>query len=142
MRYEQSTACDYNSILNNTAPAQSPERRTKITPIPQRNKARKTSGAGKIALRIAAVGIVMFMVCFNIFTRAEICETKKQIDAAQSELDELDSEYISLQMKMKNIVSFSSLEEEAMKLGMQKKTRSQIHYIDVSGGDVSEVVGR
>ena len=33
-----------------------------------------------------------------------------------------------------------NLEEEAIKLGMQKKSRSQIHYIDISNGDSVEVL--
>lgn len=139
MRYEQNTAYDYNRIMN-AAPKRRVEHKAKISRLPVKEH-RKSQSRG-LALKMVVAAIFAFMLCFNIYTQAEINNTEKEIKNAQSEISELDSEIKSLEMEMQNIVSYQNLEQEAEKLGMQKKSRSQIHYINISNEDKVEIIGK
>lgn len=139
MRYD-STAYDYNRMSVAAAPRELPQTKTKIKTLPRQKKNPKTSSS--LIFKIAAVGIVLFMLSFNIYTRAEINDVQSEIDAAKSTIEELDSEKTMLQMEMENIISYSNLEQEAQRLGMQKKTKQQIHYFNSAEGDSAEIVGK
>lgn len=141
MRYELNTAYDYNRILDkNAAPRRLPENRqkAKISTIPVKRE--KANSRSKLFIEMTVAVVMIFMVCFNIYTRSEISDTKKEISNLNSQIEELDSEYTALEMEMQNIVSYSNLEQEAAKLGMHKKTSSQVHYINTAGDDRAEIV--
>lgn len=139
MRYD-STAYDYR--MSNAAEKNQPQTQTQIKTLPRRNYKAKNSGASALALKVAVAAIVIFMVCFNIYTRAEISDTQSKIDDAKATIEELDSEKTVLEMEMENIISYSNLEQEAQKLGMQKKTKQQIHYFNSSAGDSAEIIAK
>ena len=139
MRYD-GTAYDYNRINGSAVPKELPQRNAQIKVMPHRK--RKAKGAQSLFLKIAAAGVVLFILSFNIYTRAEINDVQAEIDKAKSTIEELDSEKTMLQMKMENIISYSNLEQEAQRLGMQKKTKRQIHYFNSAEGDSAEIVGR
>lgn len=139
MRYD-STAYDYNRLSVAAAPRELPQTKTQIKTLPRQRKKPKASSS--LALKIAVAGIVLFMLSFNIYTRAEINDVQAEIDAAKSTIEELDSEKTMLQMEMENIISYSNLEQEAQRLGMQKKTKQQIHYFNSAEGDSAEIVGK
>ena len=138
MRYNQSSAYDYNRISTAPSHEHKQQRKAKISQLSVKQVKKSTST--KLVFNVAVVAIVMLLMAFNIYTRAEISETNKQIENARSQIEELDSELIQLNMDKEKIVAYSNLEEEAIKLGMQKKSRSQIHYIDISNGDSVEVL--
>lgn len=139
MRYD-STAYDYNRMSVAAAPRELPQTKTQIKTLPRQKKKPKASSS--LALKIAVAGIVLFMLSFNIYTRAEINDVQSEIDAAKSTIEELDSEKTMLQMKMENIISYSNLEQEAQRLGMQKKTKQQIHYFNSAEGDSAEIINK
>lgn len=138
MRYD-GTAYDYNRI-SSAAPKELQQRKTQIKTMPLQN--RKPKVKQSLALKIAVAGIVLFMLSFNIYTRAEINDVQAQIEDAKATIEELDSEKTMLQMKMENIISYSNLEQEAHRLGMQKKTKQQIHYFNSSDSDSAEIIGK
>ncbi|MGN0113811.1 MAG: hypothetical protein ACI396_00625 [Acutalibacteraceae bacterium] len=138
MRYDN-MAYDYNK-MNSAAPRELPQTKTQIKTLPRQKKKAKASSS--LVLKIAAAGIVLFMLSFNIYTRAEINDVQSEIDAAKSTIEELDSEKTMLQMEMENIISYSNLEQEAQRLGMQKKTKQQIHYFNSSEGDSAEIINK
>ena len=139
MRYD-STAYDYNRMSVAAAPRELPQTKTQIKTLPRQKKKPKASSS--LALKIAVAGIVLFMLSFNIYTRAEINDVQSEIDAAKSTIEELDSEKTMLQMEMENIISYSNLEQEAQRLGMQKKTKQQIHYFNSAEGDSAEIINK
>ena len=137
MRYD-STAYDYNRLSVATAPKELPSTKAQIKAMPRQD--RKPKAKQSLALKIAVAGIVLFMLSFNIYTRAEINDVQAQIEDAKATIEELDSEQTMLEMKMENIISYSNLEQEAQRLGMQKKTKQQIHYFNSSISDSAEIV--
>lgn len=103
---------------------------TKVQPSPKR---------GIILNAVVAIAIVL-MVCFNIYLRTEINDTNKAIAKAEKEIETLMSVQTKLNVEVEKIVSYSSLEQQATALGMQKCSKSQIHYIDTSAEDYAEIV--
>lgn len=139
MRYDN-TAYDYNSVRASApAPRVAPQKKAQIRTIPAAQPKRRAGTA--LVTKLAVCAVVIFMVCFNIYTRVEISDTQREIDKAVSQLEELDSEKTVLEMKMESIVSYTNLEQEAQRLGMQKKTKQQVHYFDSSSSDRAEIVG-
>ena len=80
------------------------------------------------------------MVCFNIYLRTEINDTNKAIAKADKEIATLMSVKTQLNVKLEKLVSYSTLEQQATALGMQKCSKSQIHYIDTSSEDYAEII--
>lgn len=135
---------------NNTsvAPVLSPARRATVTPLPvkrsrTREKAHSKAGA-RIGVRTAAVvSVFIFFVgawSFNLFTRAQISDVKDQIIACEESLKSLESENVSIEMQLENKVSYDNLETEAGKLGMVKRSDSQIKYINTRSEDTAEII--
>ena len=81
MRYD-GTAYDYNRINGSAVPKELPQRNAQIKVMPHRK--RKAKGAQSLFLKIAAAGVVLFMLSFNIYTRAEINDVQTEIDKAKS----------------------------------------------------------
>ena len=80
------------------------------------------------------------MVCFNIYLRTEINDTNNAIAKADKEIEALMSVQTKLNFEMEKLVSYSTLEQQATALGMQKCSKSQIHYVDTSAEDYAEIV--
>lgn len=115
-----------------------PSRRAEIKRLPvQRRQPKRKSG---VATKVLIAAIVFFMLFFNIFTKVQISDVKTEIDAADAVIEELNSEETRLNMKMESMISYSKLEEAASALGMKKKSKSQVHYIDISGDDHAQII--
>ena len=82
------------------------------------------------------------MVCFNIYLRTEINDTNNAIRKANKEIETLTSVQTQLNVEMENLVSYSTLEQQATALGMQKRSKSQVHYIDTSAQDYAEIIDK
>ena len=132
MRYSN-TAYDYErtSPMREAAPVSIPKKRTRIRRLPVKY-AEPRSHTQTIFMRLCIVAAVVFMVSFNIYTQVEINNVKTAISAAESEISRLESESVRLNMEFESIVSYSGLEQAALEIGMQKKTKAQIHYINTS----------
>lgn len=143
MAYNNS-AYDLNRFApkSNAAPKREPQRvpqkKAEIKRFPQREV--KPSPNKAILLNAVIAIAIVLMVCYNIYLRTEINDTKKAVAAANKQIETLQSEETKLNVKFEKLVSFSSLEEEAIKLGMQKRSESQIHYIDTSSEDYAEII--
>ncbi len=119
------------------APARAPKKAV-IKKFPVKNA--KPSPKNSIVLNaIVAIAIVL-MVCFNIYLRTEINDTNNAIRKANKEIETLTSVQTQLNVEMENLVSYSTLEQQASALGMQKRSKSQVHYIDTSAQDYAEII--
>lgn len=143
MKYDYNTAYDYENFnkRSSAAPAREPHRKAVIKELPQRKirRRQKKQSAG-VLMRVAVICAVLSMVCFNIYTRVEISDAKAAIAQADKKLQTLKSEQTKLNVEFENLISYSNLEQSAVALGMQKKTKSQICYIDTSKQDWSRVL--
>ena len=137
MQYRDNAAYRYETAVNTPAHART-ERKTKISKVPQRKS--KPKKQTSLAVKIGVCMLMMAAVFFNLNTRAQINDTQTQINKAKTELEALQSEQVSLDMQMQNIISYANLEQEAERLGMHRVVKSQIHYIDSGAKDSAEVI--
>ena len=119
------------------APKQAPKR-AEIKNFPK--KQQKTNAKRSIVVNAVIAIAIVAMVCFNIYLRTEINDTNKAIRQANKEIDTLSSVQTQLNVEMENIVSYSTLEQQANALGMQKRSKSQVHYIDTSSDEYVEII--
>ena len=105
------------------------------------NKAKQSPKNSIVLNAIVAIAIVL-MVCFNIYLRTEINDTNNAIRKADKEIETLTSVQTQLNVEMENLVSYSTLEQQASALGMQKRSKSQVHYIDTSAQDYAEIIDK
>lgn len=133
-------AYDFDRFAPRTTVAPSREKKAVIKKLPQsKNKSVLNVNTNVIFNAVVAVAVVV-LICFNIYTRVEIHDTQKDIAKADKQIETLLSEETRLNVEMEKIVSFSTLEKEATALGMQKRSKSQVHYIDTSENDYAEIV--
>lgn len=133
-------AYDFDRFAPRTTVAPSREKKAVIKKLPQsKNKSVLNVNTNVIFNAVVAVAVVV-LICINIYTRIEIHDTQKAIAKADKQIETLLSEETRLNVEMEKIVSYSTLEEEATALGMQKRSKSQIHYIDTSENDYAEIV--
>lgn len=119
------------------APKKAPKKAV-IKKFPEK-KQQPSSKKGIVLNAVVAVAIVL-MVCFNIYLRTEINDTNNAIAKADKEIEALMSVQTKLNFEMEKLVSYSTLEQQATALGMQKCSKSQIHYVDTSAEDYAEIV--
>ncbi len=119
------------------APKQAPKRAV-IKNFPKNQP--KTNAKKSIVVNTIIAIAVVAMVCFNIYLRTEINDTNKAIRQANKEIETLNSVKTQLNVEMENLVSYATLEQQANALGMQKRSKSQVHYIDTSSDDYVEII--
>ena len=117
-----------------------PKKKNKTASKPVAKKGAKPSPARKTFSKVMITAVALFLICFNIYTRVEIADVNTKIISADKELEKLNNEKLRLEMELENKISLGNLEQAAKELGMQKKERSQIKYIDTSGGDLAEII--
>lgn len=126
------------SVAPKRDPQGLPNKKAEIKKFPQK-EVKPSANKGILLNAVIAIAIVL-MVCYNIYLRTEINDTKKAIASANKQIEILQSEETKLNVKFEKLVSFSSLEEEATKLGMQKRSESQVRYIDTTTEDYVEII--
>lgn len=147
--YNNNLAYDYELFL----PREKREEQIPTTPAAEKivNMPEMTGKAGALrrhrqAVRqklfaITATVLLVGLLCANIVMQVQVNETKSQINAAQTELDRLMSEETRLEMEMERLLSYKNIEQAAKELGMQKKEKSQVTYINTGAQSHAEVVG-
>ena len=114
-----------------------------------RRSGRKTASSPARRPRVKMsrpVALVMMLVLLlgliagNIYLRVRVTEVTNEISRCDVKLERAISENTSLDMEMENRVSLKNLEQSAAALGMQKAERYQVRYLDVLGGDKTEVL--
>lgn len=145
--YNNNLAYDYDLFLpkeermeSNTPAAD------KIINVPEMSGKAGAARRHKEAVRsktfaIVTTALLICMLCATIFLRVQVTETNSQIGNAQKELDALISEETRLEMEMERMISYKNIEEAAKELGMQKKDKSQVTYINTGAQSFGEVVG-
>ncbi len=125
---------------NNTAPREQRERKAVIKKFPVASSRTKYNRS-LIIYTVMGIAIAL-AVCFNIYMRTEINDTKNAIAKADKTINTLNSEKTRLNVEFEKVISYSTLEEQATALGMQKRSVAQVHYIDTSKDDYAEVIDK
>lgn len=146
--YNQNLAYDYDRFL----PREKREEQTdysndadKIINLPKMSGEAGALRRQRQALRlraftVSAVIMVAILLCGNVFSHVALNETRKSITDAQKNLADLKSEETRLEMQIESLLSYKNIEEAARELGMQKKEKRQVTYIETGITSFGEVV--
>lgn len=88
----------------------------------------------------ALILLVLILMTVTINLRVQIYETKIKIDKAEKEIAQLSAENTVLNTRFENMFSYKELQKKAEEIGMQKRSKSQIHYISTPLEDYAEIV--
>ena len=95
----------------------------------------------RLAVGFALSAIVVAVVAAIIYGQVQLTELNQSIANAQEKLENRQSEYTQMQMKVDSKYTTAIVEEYAQdKLGMYKAPNSQKEFVDLSSGDKAEVV--
>ena len=93
-----------------------------------------------ISLVVVFAAVIMVVVGLIIHGQVQLTELNQQISAAQSDLEEQQSLYTQLKMKVDACISTAVVEKYAQeKLGMSKVSNAQKEFISLSEGDKVEL---
>ena len=93
-----------------------------------------------ISLAVVFAVVIVAVVGLIIHGQVQLTELNQQISAAQRDLEEQQSLYTQLEMKVDASISTAVVEKYAQeKLGMTKVTNSQKEFISLSEGDKVEL---
>ncbi|MDD6284313.1 MAG: hypothetical protein PUB05_03005 [Firmicutes bacterium] len=101
----------------------------------------RPSARPRAALSPVKIMVILAMVAavaFTIYLRGEINSVSSQIAKMEKQIDQAQSENVSLEMQLENCVSYKNLEQSAAALGMHRADKSQITYIVVNDTDVTQ----
>lgn len=91
-------------------------------------------------IRVLFTLTVVSLCMVLLYNQMHLTRLTKEIGEKQTELDELQSEYVSLKTQQEQALSISYVEEYAQDtLGMVKLDPSQIKYIELTNPEVTEV---
>jgi len=148
-RIEYQDAFDANAARNiNVMPERSPEelpaRRNNVVQLTEK-QLRKARNAGinplRSVLSVVAVALVFTLLTFYIYGQVQLTELTENINAAKSELAQLESVEVQLQMKAMADIDVTEIESYARnELQMELVNQKQITYISLNNRDVGEVV--
>lgn len=85
------------------------------------------------------LGLVLVMV-LQLFASQRLYESKSQVAALQTQLDELMEQQGKLRSEYESKIDFAAIEAQATRLGMAKPTGTESIYINLSGEDRGEVL--
>lgn len=104
----------------------------KVKSTAELKKEQKLAFAKMVKIAVVAV-ICLAMVGLVINSLAQKNELTRQISEMQEQIENAQSENISLQSELDSLVSMSMIDQYAVeKLGMKKIKSNQVQYIDVS----------
>ena len=105
----------------------------------KRIKRRKNNFLG-ISMVVVFAAVIMAVVGLIIHGQVQLTELNQQINAAQRDLEEQQSLYTQLEMKVDASISTAVVEKYAQeKLGMSKVSNAQKEFISLSEGDKVEL---
>ena len=149
-RIEYQDAFDANAARNiNTLPERSreelPLRRDNVVQLTEK-QLRKARNAGinplRSVLSVVSVAVVFALLAFYIYGQVQLTELTESINSAKTELAQLESVEVQLQMKAMADIDVSEIESYARnELQMELVNQNQITYISLNNRDVGEVIG-
>lgn len=148
-RYSNKTqyheAFDANAARKlNVQPKRQPQKRAEIIRLTEkelRHARRKGINPFKTVMSIGVVAIAFALVATVIASQVKLTELTEDINGMTTELAQLESVEIQLQMKATSNMNVDEIEAYAKnELGMEKVKNSQITYVNLADKDKGEVV--
>ena len=104
---------------------------------------RRKNNFFSIACAVVLAVLIVVVVGLIIHGQVQLTELNQQISAAQRDLEEQQSLYTQLQMKVDASISTAVVEKYAQeKLSMSKASNSQKEFISLSKGDKVEIASK
>ena len=101
-----------------------------------RSSIRRAVTPVRVLFTVAVVALCMVL----LYNQMHLPSLTKEIGETQDQLDNLQSEYVSLKTRQEQALSISYVEEYAQQtLGMVKMDPSQVEYIEMTNPEVTEV---
>lgn len=139
-RNNGSAAYDFSRFEAKTA--QRPAPKNNVIELPQK-AARPKLNFGRVVKRLLGIAVVLAIAGTLIVNQLQVNELNVQLQKAQKELGEKQSEYIQLRMEAQAMASLNAVEEYATNvLGMQKIQPNQVEYVRLNNTDKIEVAGQ
>lgn len=111
-----------------------------MTKKPIKKVKRRKNNFFRIAVAVVFAVLVVLVVGLIIHGQVQLTELNQQISAAQRTLEEQESLYTQLQMKVDASISTAVVEKYAKeKLNMTKVANSQKEFVSLSQGDKVEL---
>ena len=108
-----------------------------IEALPPRKTARRAMPYGKYAVVMACVFAVLVAI---VFSYMQLAQLTNQNDKLKKEIATLESQENAMSAKREQLYNLTFVEDYAKNtLGMVKLDKSQIVYLELSGGDVMEL---
>lgn len=135
----------YDLSLFEESPAYEPQKKNNVVKIPKRkldeNRRKKLNPFTLLSTSLIAI-VSLFIISSVVYSQVQLTELTEQINVATKELQEKQSIYTQLQMKIESESSLRLVENYARnELGMQKIEPTQVEYITLSSGDKAEIKG-
>ncbi len=136
-RNNGSAAVDLFSVRSNTArPLELPENLPQAPAEPAK--------IVKFRLKISPFAVVGTLLCVAllllvVFSYVSLFEVRNEIGDLESTKSELLTEQEKLRSEYESSIDLSVIEERALALGMTQATGDRIRYVQIGGGDSTEV---
>lgn len=141
--FDANAARDINT-LPERSPRELPERKDNVVKLTEK-QLRKARNAGinplRSVLSVAAVVLVFALLTFYIYGQVQLTELTESINNAKSDLAQLESVEVQLQMKAMADINVGEIETYARnELLMEPVNQNQITYISLTNQDVGTVL--
>lgn len=103
--------------------------------IAKRWKAKRVS-----ATLMAAVLLLVGLVCYQIYCNAQYNELTTQVNRLKDENADLVNEHIRLGVRIDEMAQLDNIEQIAQEMGMSKIQQHQIEYVNLGSEDHAEVI--
>lgn len=95
----------------------------------------------KVASLILCITVVFSLVAYSVYGQVQLTELTEKINVATTNLSQLESVEVQLQMKATSDMNVSEMEEYARtELGMEKINKNQVTYVNLASEDKGAVL--
>lgn len=137
---QRNLAYDLSLFEENSSRSKRQNNVVKIPKKTQKVSTKKKLNFATTALTFFSTAIVVSIIAMMIVSQIQLAELTDDINDANKVLDEKNSLYTQLQMKLESDLSLTTVENYAKNnLGMKKISPNQVEYINLSHGDKAEV---
>lgn len=102
--------------------------------------AKKLKNRRVSVMMMAAVLLLVGLVCYQIYCNAQYNELTTQVNNLKSEYEDLVNEQIQLNVQIDAMADLNNIEVIAAEMGMSKIQQHQIEYVNLGSEDRAEVI--
>ncbi len=92
------------------------------------------------AVMMAAVLLLVGLVCYQIYCNAQTNELATQVNRLKGEYEDLVNEQIQLSVRIDAMADLNNIEVLATEMGMSKIQQHQIEYVNLGSEDRAEII--